>query len=86
MKDISTSYLTHLKAIDIPAWQYRTGDWFTCQLFTLMAKADDNNFLLLSDVFPMEAEAFKWWKSGTWEREERAKESASLIRDTKETT
>ena len=77
-----SSYLTHLKAIDIPAWQYRTGDWFTCQLFTLMAKADENNFNNLAQVFPTEAEAFKWWKSGAWEKAERAKESTSLIGDT----
>ena len=65
------AYLTHLKAIDIPAWQFHTGDWFTCQLFSLMAKADSGNFYRLASVFPVEAEAFKWWQSGAWEASRR---------------
>ena len=71
------AYLTHLKAIDIPAWQYRRGDWFTLKLFSLMTKADETNFWRLAEVFPMEAQAFKWWQSGAWERAERAKENTT---------
>ena len=57
----------HHKDIDIPAWQFGTGDWFTIELFRLMTKADGQNFVRLKTVFPAEAEAFEWWQSGAWE-------------------
>ena len=76
MEHMTTSYYDRLIAIDIPAWQYRTGDWFTIQLFNLMAKADPNRFNTLAQAFPTEAEAFKFWKSGAWEQGEREKETA----------
>ncbi len=65
-------YQRHLREIDIPAWEYGAGDWFTIQLFGLMAKADDGNFARLEQTFPEEAEAFTWWNSGkpAYEKEE----------------
>lgn len=67
MSEELTPRQKHLRDIDIPAWQFRSGDWFTIRLFDLMAHADTNNFMLLKLVFPEEAEAFKWWQSGAWE-------------------
>ncbi len=59
--------IEHIKAIDIPAWQFNTGDWFTIHLFHLWNKADEDNTAKLSVAFPEEYEAFKWWQSGAWE-------------------
>ena len=58
------AYLDHLLRVDIPAWQQGWGDWFTIQLFSLMAKADGGNFARLKDAFPVEAEAFEMWQKG----------------------
>lgn len=47
---------------------YRLWDWqhgndsFTCRLYGLMAKADQENFNRLSKAFPAEAIAFLAWK------------------------
>ena len=73
------AYYRHLIAIDIPAWQYRQGDWFTIHLFRIMQKADGQNFMRLSAVFPTEARAFKHWQSGAWEQAEHEKRQASAI-------
>ncbi len=62
--ELDSVYLAHLKAVDIPAWYHGRGDWFTCQLFALMSKADDNNFRLLAEAFHTEGQAFVWWKEG----------------------
>lgn len=67
------AYQQHLRDIDIPAWEYRSSngaDWFTIQLFSLMAKADPQNFKKLALVFPQEATAWQWWFYGKPETEE----------------
>ena len=63
--------IQHHKDIDIPAWQFGNGDWFTVRLFALMAHADMQNFNRLAAVFPNQAAAFKWWQSGAWEESRR---------------
>jgi len=65
--ELYDAMVQHHKDIDIPAWQFGSGDWFTIELFRLMTKADGQNFMRLKAVFPAEAEAFEWWQSGAWE-------------------
>jgi hypothetical protein len=62
-----SDYQKHLRRVDIPAWEYRRGDWYTIQLFDLMAKADENNKHLLGEVYPEEMAAFMWWYNGKQE-------------------
>jgi hypothetical protein len=64
---LNEEYIQHLKDIDIPAWQFGKGDWFTIHLFRLFAKADETNTFKLASVFPEEYAAFAWWQSGAWE-------------------
>ena len=59
--EVVTGYQDHLRQVDIPAWESGRGDWFTIQLFNLMAKADGQNFSKLETVFPEEASAWLWW-------------------------
>ena len=62
--EVVQARVQHHKDVDIPAWQNRSGDWFSIHLFTLMAQADRENFGRLALVFPEQAEAFQWWKDG----------------------
>ena len=80
------AYYEHLVAIDIPAWQYRRGDWFTIQLFQLMQKADVGNFNRLAAVFPVEARAFRYWQTGAWEQAEHEKRVSAIAEGNGETT
>jgi hypothetical protein len=64
-----SGYQDHLRRIDIPAWEYGSGDWFVWQLFSLMSKADTQNFYRLERAFPEEAAAWVWWNSGKPEYE-----------------
>ncbi len=57
----------HHKDIDIGAWQFRTGDWFTVRLFELMAHADEQNYALLAGAFPEAGAAFDWYMAGNWD-------------------
>ena len=57
----------HHKDIDIGAWQFRTGDWFTVRLFQLMAHADEQNYALLAGAFPEAGAAFDWYMAGNWD-------------------
>lgn len=62
--EVVAARVQHHKDIDIPAWQSGNGDWFTIHLFSLMAQSDRENFGRLALVFPEQAEAFQWWKTG----------------------
>ena len=62
--EVVTRYQDHLRRVDVPAWEEGRGDWFTLQLFSLMSKADCQNFARLTDAFPEEARAWLWWNSG----------------------
>ena len=43
------------------------GDWFHAMLARLFAKADNNNFYLLSHAYPDEAKFFQWYREvGQW--------------------
>ena len=68
---MNPDYIQHLKDIDIPAWQFNSGDWFTIHLFRLFTKADSANTFKLASVFPEEYEAFMYWQSGEWEESRR---------------
>ena len=57
----------HHKDIDIGAWQFRTGDWFTVRLYELMAHADEHNYALLAGAFPEAGAAFDWYMAGNWD-------------------
>ena len=61
---MNIAQIQHHKDIDIPAWEYRSGDWFTVRLFDLMAHADTHNFTRLALAFPEAGAAFIWWKQG----------------------
>ena len=76
----------HIIKYDIPAWQYRRGDWFTIQLFQLMQKADVGNFNRLAAVFPIEARAFRYWQTGAWEQAEHDKRVSAIADGNGETT
>ena len=39
-------------------------DWFTCHLFRVIAKADENNRSKFRELYPDELEAFEKWKKG----------------------
>ncbi len=65
--EVFNARVQHHKDIDIPAWQFGSGDWFTVGLLRLMSKSDGGNYARLKMVFPAEAEAFEWWQSGAWE-------------------
>ena len=65
--DSDAARYRHLCEVDIPAWQYGYGDWFTIYLFSLMALADVQNYNRLAAVFPLEARAFRWWQTGNWD-------------------
>ena len=69
---MNEAYVQHMIAIDIPAWQFGTGDWFVIHLFRLFQKADSNNTYKLASVFPEEYEAFMHWQSGAWEESRNA--------------
>jgi len=56
----------HHKDIDISAWQFRTGDWFTVRLLNLMAHSDEGNYALLAEAFPEVGAAFDWYMNGGW--------------------
>ena len=62
-----SDYQKHLRSVDIPAWEYGRGDWYTIQLFNLIAKADEGNKFLLGEVYPEEMAAFMWWFNGKQE-------------------
>lgn len=62
--ELVTAYQHHLRQIDIPAWEYARGDWYTIQLFNLMAKGDETNKAKLGAVYPEEMKAFLWWFNG----------------------
>lgn len=64
MNAADQAHITHLKTVDISAWRKGTGDWFTIKLFDLMLKADWLNLAKLASIYPNEAIAFKWWRSG----------------------
>ena len=50
-------------AFDLKAWQFGTGDWFTVQLYALIAKADRGNREALREGFPVEVEIFEEWQN-----------------------
>lgn len=45
---------------DLKYWQ-EGQTFFTCQLFSLMKKADGSNFTKLAIAFPLEAKVFADW-------------------------
>lgn len=50
-------------------WYWRKGGTsFTCQLFDLMAKADPQNLQKLSESFPVEAQAYLFWRASGSEK------------------
>lgn len=52
---------SYQKAVqDLQYWQ-EGQDFFTCQLYSLMQKADVSNFAKLASAFPVEAKAFSDW-------------------------
>lgn len=49
---------------------WRKGNsFFTCYLFDLLAKADNQNFHKISNVYPDECEIFMEWKNSNNEEE-----------------
>ena len=60
----SDAFVRHVMAIDIPAWQHGSGDWFTVKLLALIAKADLQNRERIRRGFPQEVEAYERWERG----------------------
>ena len=54
---------------DLYMTQFQQGDWFTCQLFRLISKADGNNRARLAQAFPVEVEVWLEWYNAPDERE-----------------
>jgi len=42
-------------------WQYKDGTSFTCNLYSLFMKADENNRSKLANAFPCEYMAWQTW-------------------------
>jgi|TARA_Y100000310_G_scaffold317740_1_gene370964 hypothetical protein len=47
---------------DLEAGLFKGGDWFTAQLFRLIAKADSDNVKKLEEGFPVEVQLFHEFK------------------------
>ncbi len=53
--------MTYEKAVENLLYWQRGQHFFTCELYSLMQKADKQNFDKLAQVYPMEASAFYSW-------------------------
>jgi hypothetical protein len=60
------SHEEHLRFDLEMAFTTRSANWFTAELFRLIAKADEVNRIRLGMGFPEEVRVFEAWKRGAW--------------------
>lgn len=61
---LDQAHLEHIMAVDIPAWQDGTGDWFTIRLLNLITTADGGNKERIRQGFPEVMGAYERWYHG----------------------